>query len=312
MENAYLPEGSLLRTGENLEYLASEAMLERAMERRVTLESVAVLCDGEMNLHIDLGCMKGIMRREDTVFLHEYEELKDIAILTRVGKPIAFKVIGFTRNEYGERCALLSRREAQRDCFLHHIDTLLPGDVIRAKVTHMESFGAFVDIGCGVVSLLPIDCISVSRISHPRERFSVGDLLPVVVREIDEQGRVFVTHRELLGSWQENASLFDAGETVIGTVRSIEPYGIFVELTPNLAGLAELREGVKVGDRAAVYIKSIIPEKMKVKLIIIDSYAETAPPAPLSYYLTAESTDHLSYWRYSPLECPRVIESVFD
>ncbi len=312
MENGYLPEGSLLRTGENLEYLASEAMLERAMERRVTLESIAVLCDGDMNLHIDLGCMQGLMRREETVFLHEYEELKDIAILTRVGKPIAFKVVGFTRNEYGEKCALLSRREAQRDCMLHHIDALLPGDVIRAKITHMESFGAFVDIGCGVVSLLPIDCISVSRIAHPRERFSVGDMLPVVVREIDETRRVFVSHRELLGTWQENASLFEAGETVIGTVRSIESYGIFVELTPNLAGLAELHEGVKVGDRAAVYIKSIIPEKMKVKLIVIDSYAESAPPAPLEYYLTAENTDHLSYWRYSPPECSRVIGSVFD
>ena len=41
-----------------------------------------------------------------------------------------------------------------------------------------------------------------------------------------------------------------------GVVRSVESYGIFVELTPNLAGLAEPREGVRVGQHAGVYIKS--------------------------------------------------------
>ena len=312
MENGYFPEGMLLRMGASREYLASEAGLERAMERRITLESIAVLCDSEMNLHVDLGCMNGIVRRDDALYLHEGEELKDIAVLTRVGKPLAFKVVGFTRDEYGRKSALLSRRAAQEECILHYIDTLREGDVIPAKVTHMESFGAFVDIGCGIVSLLPIDCISVSRIAHPRERFAVGDSLSVVVRQIDETGRVFVSHRELLGTWSENAALFSGGETVVGTVRSIEEYGIFVELTPNLAGLAELKEGVHVGDAAAVYIKSIIPEKMKVKLIIIDAHGDRAQSAPLQYYMTHETTAHISRWRYSPPECQRVIESIFD
>lgn len=55
-------------------------------------------------------------------------------------------------------------------------------------------------------------------------------------------------------------------------MRSVEHYGVFVELAPNLAGLAEPKDGVKVGQQASVYIKNLIPEKMKIKLIIIDSF----------------------------------------
>lgn len=52
-------------------------------------------------------------------------------------------------------------------------------------MTHLEHFGAFVDIGCGVVSLLSIDCISVSRITHPHDRFSVGDNIKAVIKSVD-------------------------------------------------------------------------------------------------------------------------------
>ena len=107
---------------------------------------------------------------------------------------------------------------------------------------HLEHFGAFVDIGCGVVSLLSIDCISVSRISHPRDRFYVGMHIRAAVRSIErsdegEMRRIYVTHRELLGTWEENAVDFSVGQTVAGTVRSVEDYGVFVELTPNLRDL---------------------------------------------------------------------------
>ena len=59
-------------------------------------------------------------------------------------------------------------------CISQKISKLHPGDVIDAVVTHMENFGAFVDIGCGIISFLPIDTISVSRIIHPSERFKNG------------------------------------------------------------------------------------------------------------------------------------------
>ena len=151
---------------------------------------------------------------------------------------------------------MLSRREAQARCRREKLDRVVPGDVLDARITHLEAFGAFADIGCGIVALMPIDMISVSRIHHPRDRFRVGMDIRAVVRST-ENGRITLSQRELLGTWLENASRFSSGETVAGIVRSVEPYGTFVELAPNLAGLAEKREGVIPGQQASVYIKSI-------------------------------------------------------
>ncbi len=160
------------------------------------------------------------------------------------------------------------------------------------------------------MSLLSIDCISVSRISHPSDRFSVGDRLKVAVKSNDGE-RIYVTHKELLGTWEENASLFSVGQTVAGIVRSIEEYGIFVELTPNLAGLAEYRSDITVGQTTAVYIKNIIPERMKLKLVIIDAYkGETEPIRAVCGY--DSSVTHIDRWRYSPEGSQRVIETVFE
>lgn len=307
----YQPEGSIVNTLENHEGMASLSALERAMEKQRILEGIALLCDGEYSLHFDLCGTPAIMPREEVAYMRGGEEVKDIAVLTRVGKAVCFKVIGFTRTETGKPCAILSRRAAQKECMQNYISTLVPGDIVPAAVTHLESFGAFVDIGCGIISLLSIDAISVSRISHPRVRFAPGDRIFAVVKSIDEEGRIYITHRELLGNWEENAALFEAGQTVAGIIRSIEPYGIFVELTPNLAGLAELKEGVSVGQIAAVYIKSILPDKMKIKLIIIDSQSAPASVKPMRYFTDAKSVGHIDSWRYSPLGCEKVIESVF-
>ena len=193
----------------------------------------------------------------------------------------------------------------------NYISTLIPGDIIPTKITHLESFGAFVDIGCGITSLLSIDSISVSRISHPSVRLAVGDMIHTVVKSIDQRGRIYVSERELLGSWNENASLFNEGQTVKGVIRSVESYGVFIELRPNLAGLAEYRDDVRAGQSAAVYIKSIIPEKMKIKLIIIDSHDSDEYPEQLEYFIDTDSVTHIDSWQYSPPNCKKVIESIF-
>ena len=309
--NHYAPEGNLISTFENHEYVSGIKGLERALEKQIILEAPVVLCDHNFNLHVSLGAgIRGIIPREEAVYSPK-EDVKDIAILTRVGKPVCFMVVGFEKDASGEPIAILSRKRAQRECTVNYIETLMPGDIIPAKITHLENFGAFVDIGCGIISLLSIDSISVSRISHPSARLSVGDSLHTVVKSIDSHGRIYVSARELLGSWVENASLFNEGQTVRGIVRSVESYGIFIELKPNLAGLAEYKEEVFPGQTAAVYIKSIIPEKMKIKLIIIDSHDAPIYPEPLEYFVDVANVTHIDSWVYSPSNCKKTIESVF-
>ncbi len=300
----YMPEGR----NAPLNCTYTTAALNDAMERGKILEAKAVMCSAEHNLTVELGNnIVGIIPREEGAIGIAEGQVRDIALISRVNKPVCFTVTSIIQRD-GQVTAMLSRREAQQICMNEYISQLEAGDIIPARVTHLESFGAFCDIGCGIIALMPIDAISVSRISHPHDRFYPSDDIYAVVRSVDEKGRISLSHRELLGTWEENARRFSQGQTVSGIIRTVEDYGVFVELTPNLAGLAELREGVEAGQQASVYIKSIIPEKMKIKLIIIDSFSADYDPPEIEYYFDGE---HIDNWQYSP-DCSRKqIASVF-
>ncbi len=273
------------------------------MKQEAIVESVCTLCDSSHNLIVDFGFARGIIPREEGAVGISDGSTRDIALISRVNKPVCFKV-----KELGS-VIRLSRREAQEECLEKNISRLRCGDVIPAKVTHMEQFGAFVDIGCGVPSLIPIDMISISRIAHPKDRFYVGQDIRGVVKCV-ENGKITLSHKELLGSWEENADSFCVGETVTGIVRSVESYGIFVELSPNLAGLAELKDGVFAGNIVSVYIKAIIPEKMKIKLIIVDRFPprEAQQPLPFRY---VEESEHIDSWVYSTSVSDKIIRTDF-
>ncbi len=308
MMNKYYPEGYLLNTAANRAAMAGVSSLRDAAGQEQILEARAALCDREHNIHVDLGVMEGIIPRNEGALGIEEGTVRDIALISRVGKPVCFTVTAIRKNGEGRYYALLSRRRAQQKCREAFLDRLAPGDILSPVVTHIESFGVFCDIGAGVSALLPIDLISVSRIPHPSARFFVGQKIKAAVFSRDEAGRITLTHRELLGTWRENADLFSVGETVPGIIRSVESYGVFVELTPNLAGLAEYNPDVRAGQAAAVYIKNIIPERMKVKLVIVDHRDEENKIPPMRYFIEG---DRIDYFRYSPEECARVVETVF-
>ncbi len=304
----YLPEGKLINSRENIQALKSPDSIRDAYKIGTVLEARVVLCDNEHNLHVDLGCMSGLIPREEGAIGISDGTTRDIALISKVNKPVCFIVTDFAFDEYGEIYAILSRKKVQEDCMENYISELQTGDIIDAKICHMEPFGVFADIGAGINALLPIDSISVSRIPHPNVRFSSNQDIKAIVKSRDEFGRIVLSHKELLGTWKENAEKFCVGETVPGIVRSTEKYGIFVELAPNLAGLAELSENVLPGQNTAVYIKSIIPERMKIKLIIVDCFDAVYPPQKLNYFI---DDNHISYWKYSPDSAEKVIESWF-
>ncbi|MCL1858333.1 MAG: S1 RNA-binding domain-containing protein [Oscillospiraceae bacterium] len=312
----YQPEGQLIGSAENREFISSLQGLEKAMVSEKILEARAILCDNFQNLTVDLNGIKGIIEREETS-LGSYSDgrIRDIAIITRVGKAVCFKVLKIEKDADGEPVVYLSRKAAQEECLDNYIMKLSCGDIIDVKVTHLEPFGCFCDVGCGVISLLPIDCISISRISHPSDRYQIGQFIKAIIKFIDyEAKKVSLTHKELLGTWEENAAKFQPGQTAAGIVRSVEQYGIFIELTPNLAGLAEYKDDIREGQNAAVYIKNIIPERMKIKLVLIDTYNNDPngiiqKPSKPVYYI---ENGRIDLWRYSPPNCDKIIETNFN
>lgn len=283
--------------------------LRGALESGAVLEAPVQRCGVDHTLHLSLGGVQGRIAREDAVAPWISGAERDIAVLSRVGKPTCFTVAALEADEKGAPLARLSRRAAQEqamDFFLKHLE---PGSVLTGRVTRLESFGAFVDIGCGIVAMLPIEHISVSRIAHPKERFQPGQKILAAVWSIDHSAkRITLTHRELLGTWMENASRFRPGETVRGVVRTVKDYGSFIELAPNLSGLADAKERLAPGDGVSVYIKSIRPERMKIKLQVIEKLPP-APPEPIRYQVTDGKLDR---WAYSPPNYEKTpVETVF-
>lgn len=152
------------------------------------------------------------------------------------------------------------------------VEKMQEGQIVKGIVTGIKPYGAFVKIENELSGLVHIEDISVARIKSPSERLKIGQKENFMIKSIDRgANRVLLSYKELLGSWEENAKHFEEGSTVKGIAREIEKSknGIFVELTPNLVGLAEYKDGIEYGQNVNVYIKRIIPDKKKVKLVII-------------------------------------------
>ena len=285
----------------------SAQQLDEAIAEGRILQSTALVYDTDQSLRFSLGGIPAVMPHEESADGICTGEVREIAVLTRVGRATCFVIL---RREGGSRPRyLLSRARAQRRCREEYLDRLVPGDIIRCTATHIEPFGVFCDVGCGISALLPIDCLSVSRIASPADRVQVGQELTCVVRQRDERGRLVLSMKELLGTWAENAALFKVGMSVVGTVRSVEDYGIFIELTPNLTGLAEYGPDLAPGDAVSVYIKNILPEKMKVKLVVLCKVEPPCCPPPARFFLTE---GHLDSWVYSTPGAKRLVQTVFD
>ena len=296
MNSRFLPEGRLLYTSENQKACATRRALMRAMRSGQILEGRVLLCGAEHNLIVQVGPFTGSIPREETALGIVEGTTREIAILSRVGKPVCFTIEAIEGPESSPSLRL-SRRRAQQLALEYIMGTWNSGDIIPATVTHMEPFGAFVDIGCGIPSMIGIENLSVSRIPHPGCRFALGQKIFALVTGIDPKlRRVILSHKELLGTWAENAACLETGMTVPGYVRSIKEYGICIELFPNLSGLAEPKEGLREGDRVSVYIKSIFPDRHKIKLRVLEQLPREETPPSLPYF---HRSGTLFNWKYT-------------
>lgn len=148
-------------------------------------------------------------------------------------------------------------------------EDLKEGMIVKGSVASIQPYGAFIKTDSGKVGLLHIENISVSRIKNPCERFEVGQKINVMVKSINnEDNRITFTYKELCGTWEENVKGLKEKTVVKGIARETDKYknGIFIELKPNLVGLADYEEDIQYGQEVQVYVKKIIPEKKKIKL----------------------------------------------
>ncbi len=160
--NEYLPEG----TGPQFPENQPLSVLEQAMAEQTVLEGMAIRCDGRRDLTIRFGGYEGTISRQDAIHPAISGAERDIAVLSRVGKPTCFTITGLTVDGGGRPRLTLSRRAAQEQAIAYLLNHSTPGAVLPARATHLESFGAFVDLGCGVTSLIPLENISEIGRAH--------------------------------------------------------------------------------------------------------------------------------------------------
>lgn len=147
---------------------------------------------------------------------------------------------------------------------------LKPGMRLKGVVVSTNEYAAFVDVGGGVTGILKLENISDILLQKTSDILHVGQRIEVIVKKFDrDTGRIELTYKEILGSFEKNISKFKEGDIVDGIVRNRIKSGIFVEIAPNVVGLAEHVNGIEYGQKVLVSIKRIITEKKKVKLIII-------------------------------------------
>ena len=248
-----------------------ENILNKAIVNNEILEAKVTNCDENYNLYVNFGDNRvGIINRNEVENNagDDINTFKTNISTSKVNKYVQFKVKGIDEaNNY-----ILSRKEVEKDAMTWVKEEVAEGSVLKGIVKSIQPYGAFVEIGGGVVGLLHIEDISVARIKSPKERIRVGQKINVMVKSIDKgEDRIILTYKELLGSWEENVKDIVEGTTIVGKAREVEKLknGIFIELKPNLVGLAEYKDGIEYGQNVNVYVKKIIPEKKKIKLIIV-------------------------------------------
>lgn len=241
--------------------------LQNAYEKGKIIEVKVKDCDKNLNLIVDLGDgVEGIIYRDETTLTQDEDGfVSEVSVMSKMHKRIRVKIIDIDEGRY-----ILSKKEVELEARKWMQENLKPGMVVFGRVRSIQHYGVFVEILDGVVGLLHIEDISIARIRNPQERFTIGDKIKVAIKDYDKDtGKIVLTHKELLGTWEENVAKFQEGTEVKGIAREREKNGIFVELTPNLVGLAEHRPGIEYGQEVTVYIKKIVPDKKKIKLVIV-------------------------------------------
>ena len=181
----YLPEGMNQTYQRSAAALRAAGDLKKYSGEAIPLEMMVDRCDSAHDLHGTINGLPAVIPRAEAVCSAVSGAEKEIAVLSLVGRPVCCVLL----DAAGEDGAALrlSRRAMQEKALAYLEETLREGDVIPAVITSMSPIGVFADIGCGVIALLPIRHISVSRIEHPRERFAPHQRIWAAVQKIDRE-----------------------------------------------------------------------------------------------------------------------------
>ncbi len=186
------------------------------------------------------------------------------------------------RRYIGDRKQLVAADKAkvQEELFAR----IKEGDVVEGTVKNVTDFGVFIDLG-GVDGLLHISQMSWGRIEHPMKVFKQGDVLNVMIKEINGTKVALSLKFDDLNPWKDAEVKFAAGNVVTGTVARMTDFGAFIELETGVDALLHVsqisnervekpEDVLNIGDEVTAKITDFNLETKKISLSI---KALTAP-----------------------------------
>lgn len=258
------------------DWLTAEKMLDSG---EITVRTVVGYNKG--GLLVEFGHLRGFIPASHVVGLPRNlsEEERNRRFEEMIGQELPVEVIEVERRR---RRLVLSHRFAERkyreERKAQLFEEMNVGDVVEGEVRSLRPFGAFVDIG-GADGLLHVSEIGWTPVSHPRDVLQVGDTIKVEVLRLDaERSRIALSRKKLLPNpWESIEERYRQGETVLVTVTRVVDFGAFAQLEPGVEGLihvseladieiAEPLKSVTSGDRVAVKILRVDPERQRIGL----------------------------------------------
>lgn len=198
-----------------------------------------------------------------------------------IGQSFPFKIVKINKARknivVSRKDVLLQQKDEDKKKVL---DNLQKESIVSGVVRNITDFGAFVDLGAGMVGLLHITDMSWGRVSHPSEVLAIGDTIEVMVLDFDkENGRVSLgLKQKTQNPWEAVDTKYPSGSKVKGTVVNLMPYGAFVELEKGVEGLLHIselswtkkysnpNELLAIGDRIEVQVLEVDKANKKISL----------------------------------------------
>lgn len=256
---------------ENKKIVLNEKTLQEIKDSQQVLDMYIEDIDESLNMIGKVGKdIKAIIPRDEASSVVGDDGLvEEKFILNKKGKVIPVCIKEILKNEDGFEL-IMSKRILELKVRRWMYKYLKTGMKLKGVVVGLKDYAAFVDVGGGVTGILKLHDMSDSMLNNASDMFKVGQRIDVVVKKYDrDTGRIELSYKELLGTFEDNIKKFKEGDIVEGIVRNSIKTGVFVEIAPNVLGIADHVNGIEYGQKVLVSIRRINLERKKVKLIII-------------------------------------------
>lgn len=256
---------------ENKKIILNEKTLQEIKDSQQVLDMYIENIDESLNMIGKVGKdIKAIIPRDEASSVVGDDGLvEEKFILNKKGKVIPVCIKEILKNEDGFEL-IMSKRILELKVRRWMYKYLKTGMKLKGVVVGLKDYAAFVDVGGGVTGILKLHDMSDSMLNNASDMFKVGQRIDVVVKKYDrDTGRIELSYKELLGTFEDNIKKFKEGDIVEGIVRNSIKTGVFVEIAPNVLGIADHVNGIEYGQKVLVSIRRINLERKKVKLIII-------------------------------------------